>query len=74
METITKPSVGTADRKERHMASTSSVTVAPIAFTAPGALSGFEARCTCGTALTTSLGHREALKLAHEHAAWHAQR
>jgi hypothetical protein len=64
---------GTDPRKERLMASTS-ITVSPIAASDAGALAGHEARCTCGTVLTTSLSEREARNLAHQHAAWHARK
>lgn len=45
---------------------------AAVAFpaTEPGALSGHEARCSCGFVARTSLSAREADKQAQAHVAW----
>jgi hypothetical protein len=47
-----------------------SITVSPKPASEPGALDGFEARCTCGYHGASSLGERWAVKLGNEHVAW----
>lgn len=42
----------------------------PVEASEPGALSGHEARCSCGFVARTSLSAREADKQAHAHLAW----
>lgn len=46
------------------------LTTAPITASTPGALDGFEVRCTCGFRATTSLSEREALRAGIAHAEW----
>ncbi len=48
------------------------ITISPKAASEPGALDGWEARCSCGYSQSTSLSEREARMLAIRHAEWHA--
>jgi hypothetical protein len=52
------------------MASTHTITTAAITASEPGALDGFEAKCSCGFRATTSLSEREARRLGFDHADW----
>lgn len=47
-----------------------SIIVAPIAASEAGALSGHEAKCSCGFRATTSLGEREARTQGWAHVDW----
>lgn len=63
-----------ATKEESDMAKaqhTQSAIVAVLA-SGPGALSGFESRCTCGLVLRSSLPVA-AQNDVHAHAAWHAR-
>ena len=48
------------------------VTISPSPAPEPGALDGFQVRCTCGTVMTASLP-TEAERLRRQHEAWHAK-
>jgi hypothetical protein len=46
------------------------IATGPIKVIKPGALPGFEARCTCGYRMTTSLSERDAQAAGAAHVAW----
>lgn len=47
--------------------------VSPVEASGPGALAGFESRCSCGLVIRSSL-ETIAQRDVYEHAAWHAER
>jgi hypothetical protein len=49
------------------------ITVTPKAASGPGALDGWQARCTCGDVQSTSLSEHEARMLGQKHLDWHAR-
>ena len=59
---------GDRSREEGLMASTHNITTGPIKASQPGALDGFEARCSCGFRATTSLSEHEARNQGLDHA------
>lgn len=58
----------TPNPKEEQMLSHTIVSVQPVAASQAGALPGFQARCSCGFCVTTSLSEREARQQGQAHA------